>query len=156
MTYEAQIPLYIEPKLGDAPLVLFVREAAQRLEPFYARLRKCRGLCNGRPFVEKHAEEGSARLRADWLQAARLQALRSVERSLHPRDPVRRVQRGRAMGLDQLQPDGVGPAAVKAETHPAAADERPYGAHRGSRVAGIGGVGSGWTRITSAAPTGCC
>ncbi len=40
MTYEAQIRLYIEPKLGDVPLVLFVREAAERLEPFYARLRK--------------------------------------------------------------------------------------------------------------------
>jgi integrase len=58
MTYEAQIRIYIEPKLGDVPLVLFVREAAERLEPFYARLRKCRALCNGRPFVETHAEEG--------------------------------------------------------------------------------------------------
>jgi hypothetical protein len=44
MTYDAQIRLYIEPKLGDVPLVLFVREAAERLEPFYARLRKCRAL----------------------------------------------------------------------------------------------------------------
>lgn len=59
MTYEAQIRLYIEPLLGDVPLVLFVREAATRLEPFYARLRKCRGLCNGRPFVEKHAEQST-------------------------------------------------------------------------------------------------
>jgi integrase len=58
MTYEAQIRIYIEPLLGDVPLVLFVREAATRLEPFYARLRKCRGLCNGRLFVEKHAEQG--------------------------------------------------------------------------------------------------
>ncbi len=58
MTYEAQIRLYIEPRLGDVPLVLFVREAATRLEPFYAQLRKCRALCNGKPFVEKHAEQG--------------------------------------------------------------------------------------------------
>jgi integrase len=57
MTYEAQIRLYIEPKLGDVPLVLFVREAAERLEPFYAHLRRCRALCNGRPFIEKHAQE---------------------------------------------------------------------------------------------------
>lgn len=58
MTYEAQIRLYIRPRIGDVPLVLFVREAAERLEPFYAHLRKCRALCNGRPFVEKHAVEG--------------------------------------------------------------------------------------------------
>ena len=59
MTYEAQIRLYIEPKLGDVPLVLFVREAAERLEPFYAQLRRCRGLCNGRRFIEKHASTGA-------------------------------------------------------------------------------------------------
>jgi integrase len=58
MTYEAQIRLYIKPKLGDVPLVLFVREAAERLEPFYAQLRRCRGLCNGRRFIEKHASTG--------------------------------------------------------------------------------------------------
>lgn len=59
MTYEAQIRIYIEPKLADVPLMLFVREAAQRLEPWYAHLRRCRALCNGRPFFEKHAQEGS-------------------------------------------------------------------------------------------------
>jgi hypothetical protein len=32
MTYDAQIRLYIVPKLGDVPLVLFVREASARLE----------------------------------------------------------------------------------------------------------------------------
>jgi integrase len=58
MTYEAQIRLYIVPHLGEVPLVLFVREAANRLEPLYARLRKCRRLCSGKRFVEKHAEEG--------------------------------------------------------------------------------------------------
>ena len=91
MTYEAQIRLYIEPKLGDVPLVLFVREAAERLEPFYAQLRRCRALCNGRPFVEKHVDRGHARLRRRRLQAARLQALRGVERALDPRDPLRRM-----------------------------------------------------------------
>lgn len=58
MTYEAQIRLYIVPNLGDVPLVLFVRDAAERLEPLYARLRKCRALCSGKPFVEKHVERG--------------------------------------------------------------------------------------------------
>ncbi|OLL76447.1 putative ABC transporter ATP-binding protein [Pseudonocardia sp. Ae168_Ps1] len=58
MTYELQIRMYIGPNLGDVPLVLFVREASQRLETLYSRLRKCRSLCNGRPFVEKHAVEG--------------------------------------------------------------------------------------------------
>ena len=59
MTYEAQIRLYIEPRLGDVPLVLFVREAAERLEPFYAQLRRCRGLCNGKRGIEKHAVNGA-------------------------------------------------------------------------------------------------
>lgn len=58
MTYEAQIRIYIKPKLGDVPLVLFVREAAERVEPFYAHLRRCRGLCNGKPFIDAHAMDG--------------------------------------------------------------------------------------------------
>lgn len=58
MTYESQIRMYIVPHVGDVPLVLFVREASQRLERLYSRLRKCQALCNGRPFVEKHAETG--------------------------------------------------------------------------------------------------
>ena len=58
MTYESQIRMYIVPAVGDVPLALFVRDASQRLETFYSRLRKCRGLCSGTPFVEKHAEEG--------------------------------------------------------------------------------------------------
>ena len=57
MTYESQIRMYIVPAVGDVPLMLFVREASQRLEKLYSRLRKCRALCNGKPFVE-HAEEG--------------------------------------------------------------------------------------------------
>ncbi|OLT11292.1 hypothetical protein BJF78_27305 [Pseudonocardia sp. CNS-139] len=57
MTYESQIRMYIRPRLGDVPLVIFVREAAERLEPFYAHLRRCRQLCSGRPFVEKHVQD---------------------------------------------------------------------------------------------------
>lgn len=58
MTYESQIRMYIVPALGDVPLVLFVRDASQRLETLYSRLRKCRALCNGKTFVERHAEKG--------------------------------------------------------------------------------------------------
>lgn len=58
MTYESPIRMYIVPNLGDVPLVLFVREAAERLEELYGRLRKCRAPCNGKTFVERHAEEG--------------------------------------------------------------------------------------------------
>lgn len=58
MTYESQIRMYIKPNLGDVPLVLFVREAAHRVEPLYARLRKCRSLCSGMPFIEEHSENG--------------------------------------------------------------------------------------------------
>ena len=123
MTYEAQIRLYIEPKLGDVPLVLFVREAAERLEPFYAQLRRCRALCNGRPFIEKHARRATHDCVGGRVQAARLQALRGVERALDPRDPVGRLQRRRAMGMDQLQSHAVGPAAIQAAPTAPAADE---------------------------------
>ncbi|MGE3796010.1 MAG: tyrosine-type recombinase/integrase [Dehalococcoidia bacterium] len=58
MNYESQIRRYILPNLGDVPLVLFVRDAPERLEKLYARLRKCRALCSGRPFIERHAEDG--------------------------------------------------------------------------------------------------
>ena len=96
MTYEAQIRLYIRPRIGDVPLVLFVREAAERLEPFYAHLRKCRALCNGRPFVEKHAVDGLHDCAADGC--ARLRGV---------------LGRG-AIGMDQLQPDAVRAAADEA------------------------------------------
>ncbi|OSY42136.1 MULTISPECIES: hypothetical protein [Pseudonocardia] len=59
MTYDAQIRLYIKPRLGDVPLVLFIRGAAERVEPFYAHLRRCRGLCNGKPLIEAHVADGS-------------------------------------------------------------------------------------------------
>jgi integrase len=58
MNYESQIRRYIIPNLGDVPLVLFVRDASERLESLYGRLRKCKGLCAGKPFVERHAQEG--------------------------------------------------------------------------------------------------
>jgi integrase len=58
MIYESQIRMYIIPSIGDVPLVLFVRDAAERLESLYSRLRKCRQMCTGKPFVERHAEEG--------------------------------------------------------------------------------------------------
>jgi integrase len=58
MAYESQIRMYIVPNLGDVPLVLFVRDAAERVEALYSQLRKCRSLCSGRPFIERHTEEG--------------------------------------------------------------------------------------------------
>ncbi|MBA2694626.1 MAG: hypothetical protein H0U62_01965 [Actinobacteria bacterium] len=58
MNYESQIRNYIKPNLGDVPLLLlFVRDASERLETFYAQLRLCRHLCFGRPFGEKHETE---------------------------------------------------------------------------------------------------
>ncbi len=61
MNYESQIRNYIKPNLGDIPLVLFVRDAPERLEGFYARLRRCRQLCSGKPFVEAHVLDGPHR-----------------------------------------------------------------------------------------------
>jgi integrase len=58
MTYESQIRMYIVPAVGDVPLVLFVRDASQRLETLYSRLRQCRALCHGKPFIERHGEKG--------------------------------------------------------------------------------------------------
>jgi integrase len=58
MTYESQIRMYIVPAVGDVPLVLFVRDASQRLETLYSRLRQCRALCHGKPFIERHGETG--------------------------------------------------------------------------------------------------
>lgn len=40
MNYEPQIRNYIKPNLGDVPLLLLVRDASERLETFYARLRR--------------------------------------------------------------------------------------------------------------------
>lgn len=57
MTYEAQMRLYIIPNLGDVPLTHFARDASERLEVLYGRLRRCRGLCSGRPFIELHTTE---------------------------------------------------------------------------------------------------
>jgi integrase len=58
MTYEAQVRLYIIPNLGDVPLTHFARDASERLEVLYGRLRRCRGLCSGRPSIERHATDG--------------------------------------------------------------------------------------------------
>jgi integrase len=59
MNYESQIRNYIRPNLGDVPLLLLVRDASERLETFYARLRRCRRLCSGKPLIEEHKAEGS-------------------------------------------------------------------------------------------------
>jgi integrase len=58
MNYESQIRNYIRPNLGDVPLLLLVRDASERLERFYGHLRRCRQLCNGKPFIEEHAVQG--------------------------------------------------------------------------------------------------
>jgi hypothetical protein len=59
MTYEAQVRLDIVPNLGDVPLTHFARAASERLEGLYGRLRRCRSLCSGRPFVERHVSPRS-------------------------------------------------------------------------------------------------
>jgi integrase len=59
MNYASQIRKYIKPNLGDVPLLLLVRDASERLGTFYARLRRCRHLCSGKPFIEEHKVEGS-------------------------------------------------------------------------------------------------
>lgn len=57
MTYDLLVRNHIRPVLGDVPLVLLMRDASERLERFYAELRRCRQRCNGRPMVD-HRTEG--------------------------------------------------------------------------------------------------
>lgn len=57
MNYESIIRRYIRPALGDVPLLLLIRDASERLEGFYADLRRCSQRCNGRPFIEHRTEE---------------------------------------------------------------------------------------------------
>jgi hypothetical protein len=91
---------HIYPVFGEEPIGKVTTHVLERL---YAELRR--------------------RLRGCRLQAPRLQALCRVERAVDPRDPLRRVQCCRAVGLDQLQPDAVGPAAVEARAERASAVE---------------------------------
>jgi integrase len=57
MNYESIIRNHIRPVLGDVPLLLLTRDASERLERFYAHLRRCRQRCDGRPLVE-HRKDG--------------------------------------------------------------------------------------------------
>jgi integrase len=57
MNYQSIIENKIRPVLGDVPLILLTLEAAERLEKFYGRLRRCQKPCDGRPFVE-HKVDG--------------------------------------------------------------------------------------------------
>lgn len=56
MTYELLVRKHIRPVLGDVPLLLLTRDASERLERFYAELRRCRERCNGRPRVDHRVE----------------------------------------------------------------------------------------------------
>lgn len=79
MNYEWMIRDHIRPVLGDVPLVLLMRDAPERLERFYADLRRCRQRCDRRPFLD-HRVKGvhecrtvqhrrpSHRPSADWLE----------------------------------------------------------------------------------------
>lgn len=51
-TYESLIRNHIRPGLGDLALPVLMKSPAQRLEGFYAELRRCKQRCNRRPFVE--------------------------------------------------------------------------------------------------------
>lgn len=52
MNYESIIRRYIRPALGEVPLLLLTRDASERLEKFYADLRRCSQRCDGKPFIE--------------------------------------------------------------------------------------------------------
>ncbi|HEX5403747.1 MAG TPA: tyrosine-type recombinase/integrase [Pseudonocardiaceae bacterium] len=52
--YVIYIDRYIKPVLGGEPTR---KITARALENFYAEIRRCRGRCNGKPFIEKHSTE---------------------------------------------------------------------------------------------------
>lgn len=52
--YERYLRLYIGPAFGDLPVA---KVTARSLEQFYAQLRRCSRLCDGKPFVE-HVADG--------------------------------------------------------------------------------------------------
>jgi integrase len=47
--YQANARRYIKPALGEVPIG---KITAQVLEVFYAELRRCRALCDGRPMID--------------------------------------------------------------------------------------------------------
>jgi integrase len=51
--YVNYIDRYINPVLGQEPTN---KMNARVLESFYAEIRRCRGRCNGKPFIEHHAK----------------------------------------------------------------------------------------------------
>ncbi|MGH3462553.1 MAG: tyrosine-type recombinase/integrase [Kribbellaceae bacterium] len=74
-TYRRYIERTIKPALGREPIS---KIGPRVLEKFYARLRKCRGQCDGRPFIEHRTAEPHecreivhrrkpGRPRRDWL-----------------------------------------------------------------------------------------
>lgn len=54
-TYEGYISRVISPALGDMAVN---KITARVLEKFYTDLRRCRAQCDGKPFIERHAEDG--------------------------------------------------------------------------------------------------
>lgn len=141
MNYESQIRRYIVPNLGDVPLVLFVRDAPERLEKLYARLRKCRALCSGRPFVERHAEDGPHDCAAAscQLHVCKPYAASSV-RQIHAilSGALSAAVRWGWIAYNPMS--SVKPPAQEAPAT-AAADEQADGAHRRDGLARLTGVG---------------
>lgn len=59
-SYESYLRLYVGPALGDEPIG---KITPRTLEQFYAELRRCSALCDGRPYVE-HRVDGVHECRA--------------------------------------------------------------------------------------------
>lgn len=79
-TYEGYIRRTIKPALGEVTLR---KLRGPTLDTLYARLRKCRRLCDGRPFVE-HAAEGVHECAAAGCSAHECQPLAvSTIRQIH-------------------------------------------------------------------------
>lgn len=53
-SYEMYLRLYLGPALGDLPLT---KVTARVLEQFYAQLRRCSQLCDGKPYIEHRTDE---------------------------------------------------------------------------------------------------
>jgi integrase len=64
-TYEGYIDRTIRPTLGGVPVN---KINARTLENFYADLRRCRKLCDRKPFIDKHATTGDHDCAAEQCQ----------------------------------------------------------------------------------------
>lgn len=119
-----------------------MRDASERLERFYGHLRRCRQLCNGKPFIEEHAAQGrhdcaAAKCRKHVCKLYAASSVRQIHAIISGA-----MSAAVRWGLDRVQPDALSAAARQEEATTATTVRRTDGPHRGTSLAHRGGLGS--------------